>query len=409
MQLLAEYEPGEQVFFPEPGALYFYENVGTGAGRAADPSMRSNSTAVVVGDATSMEVLVHSEMPLELRGQVHTTVLSPDGKYVYLIGPTGAAVGQSRGNMLRIPATMLKVDALTLEPVKQLSIGGRLHHAQLFQDKYILMDTFISDSDGLDVFLYDPETDEIVGGVSTKDLGGSSYTAWTDNEFIYVLMQPGNDGGMLTGSTLVASGEYSALRPYWVTKLDPVTWEVVQEYPYRGYRGDWVIIDSDSEYLYVPAAGSSNLTKLNINTGDIAWSSATGSGPYGGTLNADETQVWVSDKGESTGFMGRTLTVIDTATGRHLDTVFSGYSSDHVLLSPNGKEMWVTSNGEGRIYIFDAETREQLKVIDMPGYGSPHGLVWVMYDEDGVARVVRDQGGFHNGVNPADGRPLIIQ
>ena len=117
----------------------------------------------------------------------------------------------------------------------------------------------------------------------------------------------------------------------------------------------------------------------------------------------------MSDKGESTGFMGRTLTVIDTATGRHLDTVFSGYSSDHVLLSPNGKEMWVTSNGEGRIYIFDAETREQLKVIDMPGYGSPHGLVWVMYDEDGVARVVRDQGGFHNGVNPADGRPLIIQ
>ena len=90
-----------------------------------------------------------------------------------------------------------------------------------------------------------------------------------------------------------------------------------------------------------------------------------------------------------------------------METVFSGYMSDHVLLAPNGKEMWVTSNGEGRIYVFDAATKEQLKVIDMPGRGDPHGLVWVNYDEDGNAKVVRDQGGFHNGVNPAEGNPLL--
>jgi hypothetical protein len=57
--------------------------------------------------------------------------------------------------------------------------------------------------------------------------------------------------------------------------------------------------------------------------------------------------------------------------------------------------------------VFDAATKEQLKVIDMPGRGDPHGLVWVSYDEDGDARVVRDQGGFHNGVNPAEGKPLL--
>jgi len=98
---------------------------------------------------------------------------------------------------------------------------------------------------------------------------------------------------------------------------------------------------------------------------------------------------------------------VDTESGRGLDTVFSGYQADHVLLSPDGKEMWVTSNGEGRIYVFDAATKEQLKVIDMPQRGNPHGLVWVQYDENGVGHVVRDQGGFHNGINPADGRPLI--
>jgi hypothetical protein len=44
--------------------------------------------------------------------------------------------------------------------------------------------------------------------------------------------------------------------------------------------------------------------------------------------------------------------------------------------------------------------------MDMPNNGDPHGLVWVHYDEDGNSAVVRDQGGFHNGVNPALGAPL---
>ena len=147
----------------------------------------------------------------------------------------------------------------------------------------------------------------------------------------------------------------TVLRPYWVAKVDPANWEVVAEYPYTGYRGDWVIIDSRSEYMYVPAAVSNNVTKVNLATGAIEWSTPTGIGPYGGTLNADETQVWISNKGETSGQFGRTITV-----------------------------------------------------IDMPHRGEPHGLVWVTYDENGEGRVVRDQGGFHNGVHPARGSPLIL-
>ena len=42
----------------------------------------------------------------------------------------------------------------------------------------------------------------------------------------------------------------------------------------------------------------------------------------------------------------------------------------------------------------------------MPQNGDPLGLVWVHYDENGVSRVVRDQGGFRGGVNPALGTAL---
>jgi DNA-binding beta-propeller fold protein YncE len=406
VKVLETYEPGEQVFFPEPDMLYFYENVGTNARRVTDPSLRPSTTSIVIGDARSKEVIMSVDMPTELRGTVHTTALSPDGRYVYIIGPTGITPGPRQRGM-RTPATLLKVDALTLQPIKQLAVGGRTHHAQVFQDKYLLIDTFISDPDGLDVFLFDPETDQIIGGVRSEDLGGSNYTAYTDDEFVYVLMQPGGDGGAIGNASAIASGQMTAALPYWVAKIDPTNWEVVAEYPYRGYRGDWVIIDASSDYLYVPAAGSATVTKLNNASGAIEWSTATGTGPYGGTLNADESEIWISNKGEATGVIGRTLTVIDANSGRALDTVFSGYQADHVLLSPNGKEMWVTSNGEGRIYVFDAETREQITVIDMPSRGDPHGLVWVHYDEDGNGKVVRDQGGFHNGVNPAEGKPLL--
>jgi len=418
VKVLATYEPGEQVIFPEAGELSVYENVGTNSRRRPAGMPAPASTSVVVGDARTKEIIASREMPIELRGAVHTTVLSPDGRYIYIIGPSGRSMGApgmggegrgsgSPGSILRTPATMLKVDALTLQPIKQLAIGGRLHHGQIFQDKYLLMDTFISDPDGLDVFLFDPETDEIVGGIRSEDLGGSNYTSYTDDEFIYILMQPGGDGGAIGGAHGIASGSLTVLRPYWVTKIDPTNWEVVAEYPYSGYRGDWIIIDSKSENIYIPASGSSNVTKINTGTGAVEWSTATGTGPYGGSLTADEKEIWISNKGEATGAIGRTLTVVDTASGRPMETVFSGYMSDHVLLAPNGKEMWVTSNGEGRIYVFDAATKEQLHVIDMPGRGDPHGLVWVKYDDDGSARVVRDQGGFHNGVHPAKGKPLL--
>lgn len=411
---LAVFEPGEPKFRPEPGGLYFYQNVGTSGGFRPGGGPPPDSTQVVVGDAITKEVIASYELPVELRGSVHTTVMSPDGKYVYIIGARPFSRGDTQPS-LTTPQSLLKVDALTLQPVAQLMTGSRLHHAQIFQDRYLLLDSFSRDKDGLDIMLFDPATDQIVGGVRSEELGGLPYTAWTDDEFIYVLMEPKGYGppgadrtfsGYVAGSRLT-QGRLTALRPFWIAKLDPDNWEVVKEYPYPGYRGDWITFDSSREYMYVPAGASSNVSKINIETGEIVWTVPTGIGPYGANLNADETELWVADKGETTGMFGRTISVIDAGTGRQKQTLFSGYQVDHVLLAPNGREFWATSNGEGRIYVFGSDSHEQTHVIDMPQFGDPHGLVWVSYDENGESKVVRDQGGFHNGVDPRAGRPLV--
>jgi hypothetical protein len=411
IKVAQEWDPEPAVFEPQPGKTYFYQNTGAQAAIYANPMNKgtASTSRVVLGDAETLEIIDHYELPVSLKSSVHTTVATADGKSIYIIGSKPYSGADLRPSITS-PATLLKVNAMTLRPEKQYIIGGRLHHAQLFQDRYILMDTFSRDADGLDVFLFDPETETIVGGVRDEDLGGASYTSFHDDEFIYILMQPAGYGppsmSGYVGASRMNEGEFIAMRPFWVAKLDPRTWEVVKEYPYPGYRGNWIVVDSKSEFMYVPAGGSSTLHKINIETGEVVWTQSTGIGPYGATLNADETRIWVADKGETTGMYGRTITVIDTATGKHIDTVFSAYTVDHVLLSPTGKEIWATSNGEGAIYVFDAATRERKSIIPMPAGGQAHGLVWVHYDEDGNSRTVRDQGGFHNGINPANGVTL---
>ena len=408
----AEFDPGEPKFTPEPGRTYFYENVGTrgtldvATGETYSPS----GMKVVVGDAETREVIAWYEIPVELRSAVHGTALTPDGRYVYITGarPGGELEPQGyAGTGIQTAASLLKIDALTLQPVRQIATGGRMHHAQIFQDRYMLIDSFATDPDGLRIYLFDPETDRILGGVREEDLGGDAYTAWTDDEYIYVLMEPAGYG--FQGARRYMHGEITVMPSSWVARLDPNTWEVLQEYPHPGHRANWICFDHDGSHMYVPSTSTHTVSRINIETGEIAWTRPTGVGPYGCNLNADGTEVWIADKGEATQLVGgRTVTVYATESGDHLETLFSAYRVDHILLSPDGNEFWATSNYEGAIYVFDARTRERKDVIRIPGGGDLHGLVWVHYDENGEPAVVRDQGGFHNGIDPGNGRALVL-
>ncbi len=417
-QVLGTYDPGAPKFTPEPGKTYFYENVGVNSKPAVlfDGYELPKSSSVVVGDAETHEVIASYMFPESMRGAVHTTLTSPDGRHVYIVGPRPdgeeleGGVGATGGGRLGTSATLIKVDALTLQPVAQIDIGGRLHHGQVFRDR-LLLDMFGRDQGGLALMVYNTETDKIEGGILDTDLGGYAYTVWADPdyEYIYATMEPagyatGRATGMF-GAISMYQGKLLAMRPYWIAKIDPDTWEVVDEFPVPGYRPNWAVVDSANEYMYVVNT-MSNVAKMNTVTGEVVWSNGTGIGPYGGTLNADETELWIADKGEAAGHYGRTLTVLNANSGQHLETLFGGYMVDHVLLAPNGREMWATSNAEGRLYVYDAESREQIKVIDMPGNGDAHGLSWVHYDENGVPSTVRDQGNFHNGVNPMRGTAL---
>ncbi|PKP69276.1 MAG: hypothetical protein CVT82_11590 [Alphaproteobacteria bacterium HGW-Alphaproteobacteria-4] len=408
--VLQTWEPAAPLFTPEPGGVYVYENTGT-SGHADRPPEEKNtnkSGRVVVIDAKTYKVLASNELDRDLAGSVHTTGVSPDGSTVYIQGPAVTDGGDGHADPLAPNGTVIAVDALSLQPKALLSLGGRMHHAQVVQDKYMLIDTFNRDPDGLDIFLFDPTTNEVLGGIRDEELGGATYTAYPDpsGEYIYVLMEPAGFSAH-TAAGQMRTGDLRWIRPHWVSKVRLSDWTVVREYPYPAYRSDWVQFSADGKFFYVNGSGDDKAVKINIETGEVVWSQATGPGPYGIEVNGDGTQIWVADKGEAVSTFGRTITVINAETGKHISTLPSAYKIDHVILSPNGKEIWATSNGEGKLWVYDGDTRKILSIIDLPGWGDAHGLAFVAYDDKGVARTVADQGDFHFGIDPRNGKPLV--
>ena len=434
VRIVKTFPAGEQRVFPKKGDMIVYQLTGLSYDnpfqRPKEESITAKSTRIVAIDARTKEILAWNELSLELKGNPHTTPVTPDGRFIYASGPPltnfeEVEVDPSKTNYdgcssdicAVIPTTLVKIDALTLQPVKVITSPGRLHHGHVFRDKYMLFDTFTRDDDGVDTYLFDPETDQVIAGVRTEDLGGSSYTAWTDhrNENIYQLMEPAGYGDrkVLDGyisAHWMRQNDFTALRPFWIARIkvsdDLKNWEVVKEYPYFGERANWIEVSPDNKYMYITPSGRNIVSKINLETGQKVWTTPVGDGPYGIELTANGDEVWVANKGETTDMWGNDITIIDTRSGIRKGLINTGWTTDHIILSPDGREMWTSANGSGKLYVYDAKTRQEKAVINMPGFGDPHGLPFVYYFEDNRARVVADQNGFHNGIDAQMQKPL---
>ncbi len=428
------FPPGEQIIFPKKDDLIVYQLTGLSYDnhfqRPAAERVTSKSVRITAIDAKTREVLAWNELPVRLKGNPHTSPVTPDGRYIYAAGPPltnyedvevdeklAGNEGCTSPVCMLVPQTLVKIDTLTLQPVKVILAPGRLHHGHVFRDRYMLFDSFSKDPDGVDTYLFDPETDQVVSGVRNEELGGSTYTAWTDhqNEYIYQLMEPSGytakptTDGYISAHWLRQQG-FTATRPYWVAQIrvsdDLQTWEVVREYPYFGNRGNWVEVSPDQKHFYVNSGGMNISQKIDMESGQAVWSTPVGDGPYGNELTADLKELWVLNKGETTGMWGHDMHIIDTQSGDRIGLINTGFTSDHVILSPNGKEMWVSSNGAGKLFVYDVKSREEIAQIHLPGYGDAHGMPFVHYYEDGKGRLVVDQNGFHGGVDAQMGKPL---
>ena len=76
-RIVATWDPGPAKFEPQPGKTYWYENVGTTSSPSVlfDGYQPPKSNSLVVGDAETMEIIAHYEIPEILLSVVHTSAM----------------------------------------------------------------------------------------------------------------------------------------------------------------------------------------------------------------------------------------------------------------------------------------------------------------------------------------------
>ncbi|HUG45076.1 MAG TPA: YncE family protein [Sphingomicrobium sp.] len=125
------------------------------------------------------------------------------------------------------------------------------------------------------------------------------------------------------------------------------------------------------------------LAALSIALFTAAASAATGSGV-----------LLVGNKGENS------VSFVDLGSGEEIARKPTGAMPHEIAISPDGRKAAVVAYGEKSIDIFDTESRQKLKTIDLGPNRGPHGIVWL---GDGRIVVTTERSKSVAVVDPASG------
>jgi plastocyanin len=365
---------GKPLLSPKPGDLYFFSNSSTTWGA----TQTKNSVWVI--DAKTKQTVLEVAPPDGAGYSSHGIAVSSDGKYVYL-----AMIGPDNHTDV--------LDGRTFEVVQTIRTISRPHHWKLWRDagrnKDLIIGEDFNSSGGSGFYVLDPsEGNAVVGGLSRGDFPGNPYVS------------AGSPDGKSIVVTLPAPGGLGTKGVNGIlAKVDPKTWTVSGMVGIGGAL--YPLVTNDGKYAYVTSGAEGRLYKVNLETMTTESFVATGPGPWGQAISYDQTKVYTADKGEGPGYnqQGRTSTVVDLGTMGVTNVLSIGITTDHALISPDGSEIWFTSNAEHNIYVYDAKTETLKTIIKDPADGDVHGGAWVLYKADGkggvIGEVVADYAGLH--------------
>ena len=383
------------------GDLLFYTNVGTSYG-----GTNPKNSVVVINAKTRKPLAVSDLDPAWTEKWVsHGIGVSPDGKYIYLpsIAPARAAN----------PGSVLVLDTRTLKIYQIISTEGQApHHVKVYEDwtgkQRVLVEEFnwiqsglgAHNATGTGFYVLDhSDNNKVVAGMGNAEVRGTFYAGFTapDGRYLYYSL-PGPDM-----RTSIRGRGYLA-------KIDMQTWKLAESLPMGAYPL-WTVFTQDNKWAWTTNSGDSKVVKIEraMAAGQVDKVVAevpTGPGPYGLRMSIDDKDLWVADKGEGlAGQRGMTVTIIDAEKNQVKRTIETKcVTNDHLILSPDGQEMWATCNQSHEIVVLDAKTYELKSRIPMPNQGDSHGGSFVSYTQGGgglVGETVSDQNGLHGSARDA--------
>jgi len=380
------------------GDLLFFTNTGTSYGS------KNTKNAVVVINARTKKPIAISDLDPAFTDRFisHGIGVSPDARYIYLptIAPRDA----------KNPGSVLVLDARTLKIAQIITTPGQApHHVKIIEDASgrarIFVEEFnwhgsgggtlISRSDTAQGFyVLDPQdNNKVVAGMAIAEVRGTIYVCFAapDGRYMYCSV-PGPD----MRNSIRGRG--------YLAKIDMQSWQLVQSLPMGAYPL-WTVFTQDNQWAWITNSGDSKAVKIQRATGPgqvdkVAAEVPTGGGPYGLRMNIDDTEVWVADKGEGQAVRGATVTVIDAVRNQPKRTIKTDcILNDHVILAPDGREIWATCNESHEIVVIDTKTYGITARIPMPNQGDAHGGSFVSYTAGPggavVGETVSDTSGLH--------------
>ncbi len=410
IRLLETRDPsGPPAYAYERGDLLFFTNSGVSYG-----ALNTRNSVVVINARTKLPIAVSDLDPEWTEKFVsHGIAVSPDGNYVYL--PSLSSTPAQK------PSVILVLDAQTLRIYQIIASGGRPHHVKEFQDRTGRQRMLVEDFNwpnvqvGKGFYVLDPfDNNKVIAGMLTEDIRQAPYDGFTspDGKYVYFSMPA------------PYSRELRADVRGWLAKIDLETMAVVQALPMEHYP-IWTVFTKDNKWAWTTNSEDGAVSKIQRGTAPgekdkVVAEVKTGPGPYGLRMSYDDKELWVADKGETLpGQRGTTLTVIDAVKNEVKRTIQTNcITNDHIILSPDGTEMWATCNQSHEIVVLDSKTYDIKARIPMPNAGDSHGGVFVSYNRssrDGlyqgwqVGEVVSDQNGLQGSAWDAqrEGRPWV--
>jgi YVTN family beta-propeller protein len=151
-----------------------------------------------------------------------------------------------------------------------------------------------------------------------------------------------------------------------------------------------MVLSRDRTTMYVPNRGSNSVSVIEaISTGPPKWRVTAipvpGKTPEGIDLSPDGRELWTATRGDGG------VSIIDVASRKVIQTLSLGLTdANRLKLSPDGRLALILDGGTGSLIVLDAPGRKELKRIKLHNGDTGDGGMMVMRDSSRVYLGLRD-------------------
>lgn len=228
------------------------------------------------------------------------------------------------------------IDLKQKQEVAKVDIGGKSHHVEISPDGRWAYFTVGSNDT---VAVIDTGMDTLAATIPVAP--GPAYTVFTpDGRKAYV----------------------TSMKAGIISVIDVATQTVVKEISV-GKQPDHLAITPDGRTLYATNRGSGDVSAIDTQRDEVIATIPVGKGPHGVAVveRRGKLLVFIGNRGETT------LSIIDAATNRVIDTVDLGVSSEHLTPSPDRKTLFIGSIPAKKLLVYDVERGRVIKEIGVDG------------------------------------------